>query len=333
MRDVQRSKLGLMAILCATWLGLAPGGAQAQNQTQADDYPARAIRAVVPFPAGGINDIVAREMFKALGDALKGNIVIENKPGAGGTIGTVSAMNSPADGYTILLGAASTMAVAPHLYRGAGYTAKDLIAVGGIASVPSVIIVSEASPYKTFADLVAADKAKPGSLDYGSAGFGTSHHMQAEMLNIRAGTHFRHIPYKGGAPATVDLIGGQIVLLVDPLPTTLGNVKAGRVRPLAITTDVRSATLPDVPTLKELGVDYNASTWFGLFVAKGTPAPVVDKLAKALAAAQASPALQNDFRSRGIDPLPMTQAAFTDYVQAESKTWADVIRDAHIEMQ
>ncbi|WP_454690999.1 Bug family tripartite tricarboxylate transporter substrate binding protein [Achromobacter aloeverae] len=327
---MQRSRLGLVAMLCAAWLGLAPAAARAQA---ADDYPSRPIRAVVPFPAGGINDIVARVTFKALGDKLNASIVIENKPGAGGTIGTVSAINSPADGYTILLGAASTMAVAPHLYRNPGYTAADLTAVGGIASVPSVVIVSADSPYRTFADLVAADKARPGSLDYGSAGFGTSHHMQAEMLNIRAGTHFRHIPYKGGAPATVDLIGGQIALLVDPLPTTLGNVKAGRVRPLAITTDVRSATLPDVPTLKELGVDYNASTWFGLFVAKDTPAPIVAKLGKALSAALADPALQKDFRAHGIDPLPLARPAFTDYVRAENQTWAGVIRDAHIEMQ
>ncbi|CAM3786717.1 LacI family transcriptional regulator [Bordetella sputigena] len=328
MRITQRL-LGLGVGLCAALAALVlPGAARAQ-----DDYPSRPVRAVVPFPAGGINDIIGRELFNALSATLKGNIVIENKPGAGGTIGTVSALNSPPDGYTLLLGAASTMAVAPHLYKSAGYTSKDLIPVGGIASVPSVVIVSANSPYKKFADLVAADKAKPGSLDYGSAGFGTSHHMQAELLNIRAGTHFRHIPYKGGAPATVDLIGGQIALLVDPLPTTLANVKAGRVRPLAITTDVRSAALPDVPTLKELGVDYNASTWFGLFVAAGTPEPIVAKLSAALTAAMKSPELQAKFRAGGIDPLTMDRQAFTRYVQEENVTWAGVIKDAHIEMQ
>jgi tripartite-type tricarboxylate transporter receptor subunit TctC len=330
MRVPHRLSFTLGAGLCAALFALAlPAAARAE-----DAYPSRPVRALVPFPAGGINDTIGRLLFRTLATELKANIVVEDKPGAGGTIGTITAINQPADGYTLLLGAASTIAVAPNLYKNAGYTvSKDLIAIGGIASVPSVVIVSVDSPYKNFADLVAADKARPGSLDYGSAGYGTSHHMQAELLNIRAGTHFRHIPYKGGAPATVDLIGGQIALLVDPLPTSLGNVKAGRVRPLAVTTDVRSSTLPDVPTLKELGVDYNASTWFGLFVAANTPEPIVAKISAALTAAMNDPVLKQDFLSRGIDPMPMGRDEFNAYVKAEDKTWADVIRDAHIETQ
>lgn len=315
-------------------LSIAAGACLAPLTHAADPYPNRAVRAVIPFPAGGINDTIGRVLFKHLADTLPGNIVVENKPGAGGTIGTLNAINSPADGYTLLLGAASTIAVAPNLYKDVGYTAeKNLIAVGGIAAVPSVVIVAEQSPYKKWADLVAADKAKPGSLNYGSAGSGTSHHVQAELLNLRAGTKFMHVPYKGGAPAMTDLIGGQLDLLVDPLPTTLANVKAGRVRALAVTTDTRVPELPDVPTLKELGLDYNASTWFGLFVPAGTPPDAVAKLSTGLAAALADSTLQADFRSRGIAPLTMDAPAFTAYVRDEDRTWRDVITQAGIQVQ
>ncbi len=319
-----------LALCLAVLTGLAP----AASALAQDAYPARQIRAVVPFPAGGINDTIGRVLFKTLADKLGGDLVVENKPGAGGTIGTASAARSPADGYTVLLGAASTVAVAPHLYKDVGYNvARDLIAVGGIASVPSVVIVSQQSKYRQWSDLVAADQARPGVLTYGSAGAGTSHHVQAELLNLRARTHFMHVPYRGGAPAMTDLIGGQIDLMVDPLPTTLASVQGGRVRPLAITTDTRSPLLPDVPTLKELGLDYNASTWFGLFVPAGTPAAVVSRLGDALAAALADPALQADFRARGLDPLPQAREAFTRSVQSETQTWAAVIKQAGIQVQ
>ena len=325
MRLYRRLTLSLATLCCA----VAPLAATAQ-----DAYPARQVRAVVPFPAGGINDTIGRLLFKTLADKLGVAVVVENKPGAGGTIGTQSAVTSPADGYTVLLGAASTIAVAPNLYKNVGYdVARDLIAVGGIASVPSVLIVASQSPYKQWSDLAAAARAKPGALTYGSAGAGTSHHVQAELLNIRADTRFMHVPYRGGAPAMTDLIGGQIDLMVDPLPTTLAGVQGQRVRPLAITTEARSPLLPDVPTLKELGVDYNASTWFGLFVPAGTPAPVVARLSDALQAALADPALAADFRSRGIDTLPLASQAFDTYVQSENTTWAGVIKQAGIEVQ
>ncbi|OZI57115.1 Bug family tripartite tricarboxylate transporter substrate binding protein [Bordetella genomosp. 1] len=325
MRLSRRLALTFATLCCA----VVPSWAMAQ-----ENYPARQVRAVVPFPAGGINDTIGRLLFKTLSDKLGTTVVVENKPGAGGTIGTQSAATSAPDGYTVLLGAASTIAVAPNLYRNVGYdVARDLIAVGGIASVPSVLIVSSQSPYKTWAELAAADRARPGALTYGSAGAGTSHHVQAELLNIRAGTRFMHVPYRGGAPAMTDLIGGQIDLMVDPLPTTLAGVQGQRVRPLAITTEARSPLLPDVPTLKELGVDYNASTWFGLFVPAGTPPQAVARLSEALQAALADPALAADFRARGIDTLPLARQAFETYVQSENATWAGVIKQARIEVQ
>ncbi|WP_459614712.1 Bug family tripartite tricarboxylate transporter substrate binding protein [Bordetella sp. 2513F-2] len=326
MRLSRRIPFSLAALLCAL-SPLSPAAAQ-------DAYPAREIRAVVPFPAGGINDTIGRLLFKTLSDKLGASIVVENKPGAGGTIGTQAAAKSPADGYTVLLGAASTIAVAPNLYKNVGYSvSRDFTAIGGIASVPSVIIVAAQSPYRQWPDLVAAERARPGMLTYGSAGSGTSHHVQAELLNIRAQTRFMHVPYRGGAPAMTDLIGGQIDLMVDPLPTTLANAQAQRVRPLAITTETRSPLLPDVPTLKELGLDYNASTWFGLFAPAGTPAPVVAKLGAALQAALQDPALSEAFKTRGIEPLPLARQDFDNYVQSENATWAEVIQKAGIEVQ
>ncbi|ARP94818.1 Bug family tripartite tricarboxylate transporter substrate binding protein [Bordetella genomosp. 13] len=326
MRALSRLALCLAALSAA----LAPAAAVRAQ----DAYPARQIRAVIPFPAGGINDTIGRVLFKTLAGKLGTEVVVENKPGAGGTIGTQAAARSQADGYTVVLGAASTMAVAPHLYKDVGYdVARDLVAVGGIASVPSVIIVASQSKYAKWSDLVAADRERPGMLSYGSAGSGTSHHVQAELLNLRAHTRFMHVPYRGGAPAMTDLIGGQIDVMVDPLPTTLAAAQGGRVRPLAITTDTRSPLLPEVPTLKELGVDYNASTWFGLFVPAGAPEPVLSRLGSALAAALADPGLQADFRARGIDPLPLARDAFTRYVQSENQTWADVVKQAGIQVQ
>lgn len=299
------------------------------------DYPNKAIRAVIPFPAGGINDTVGRLVLNALAKTLAAEVVIDNRPGAGGMIGTKIAIDSPANGYTVLLGAASTIAVAPNLYKDAKYRPeKDLVPVGGMASAASVMVVNADSPYKTLGDALADAKKRPGALNYGSAGSGTSHHVQTELLALQTGVKMTHVPYKGGAPAMTDLIGNQIQLLLEPLPTALPHIQSKRVKALAVTVSQRSPLLPDVPTFMEAGVkDYQASTWFGLFVPMGTPAAIVEKLGQALTATLKDPALKAELQSRGIDPMPMQQKAFAQYVASEDKVWTQVIQQAKLQTQ
>lgn len=301
----------------------------------ANDYPNQAIRAVVPFPAGGINDTVGRLVFDKLAATLGSEVVVLNRPGAGGMIGTKSAVDSAPDGYTVLLGAASTIAVAPNLYKNAKYRPeKDLIAVGGIASVASVMVVPANSPFHSLADALAAARSKPGTVNYGSAGAGTSHHVQTELLALQTGVKMLHIPYKGGAPAMTDLIGGQIQLLLEPLPTAVPNIKAERVRALGVTVRERSPLLPNVPTFIEAGIkDYSASTWFGLFVPAATPATIVDKLSQALAKTLADPALKAELQGRGIEPMSMPSAEFAKFVAGEDKVWSEVIQKAKLQVQ
>ena len=314
-----------LGALAAPWTGASAANA----------YPDRPIHAIVPFPAGGINDLVARMVFDQLAKTLHGQIIIDNRPGAGGMIGSKFAVDSPPDGYTILLGAASSMVVAPNMYSKATYhTEKDLIPVGGIGSVPSVMCVPAKSPFKTLGDLIAAARAKPYALNYGSAGIGTSHHMQTVLLEQLTGIHMTHVPYKGGAPAMTDLIGGQIQLLLEPLPTAVPHVKAGDVRALGVTSKARSPLLPTIPTFMQAGVkNYSATTWFGVFVPVHTPAALVRKLDNALIKTLDGPALKSRLRERGIEPMPMDHKAFAKFVASENVLWKKVIDQGHLKVR
>ncbi|HEY9281423.1 MAG TPA: tripartite tricarboxylate transporter substrate binding protein [Eoetvoesiella sp.] len=305
------------------------------HASSASNYPTQAIRAIVPFPAGGINDTVGRLVLNKLATTLGAEVVIDNRPGAGGMIGTKIAVDSATDGYTILLGAASTISVAPNLYKEAKYRPeKDLVAVGGIASVASVLVAGANSSFKNLEDVLAAAKRNPGELNYGSAGAGTSHHVQTELLALQAGVKLTHVPYKGGAPAMTDLIGSQIQLLLEPLPTALPHIKAQRVKALGITVRERSPLLPTVPTFIEAGVkDYSASTWFGVFAPAGTPGTIVEKLSQALFTTLKDPALQADLRARGIEPMAMQRKAFEKFVASEDKVWNQVIQEAKLQVQ
>lgn len=300
----------------------------------ASAYPTQAIRAVVPFPAGGINDTVARLVLNQLSKTLGSEIVIENRPGAGGMIGTKSAVDSSPDGHTLLLGAASTIAVAPNLYRTAQYKpATDLVPIGGIAAVPSVMVVNASSPIQSMDDLLKQAQATPGALNYGSAGPGTSHHVQTEMLALQAKVDMTHVPYKGGAPAMTDLIGNQIQLLLEPLPTALPHIESQRVRAIGVTSSSRSPALPDVPTFDETGLQgYEASTWFGLFAPAGTPDAIVSQLSKALFTTLNQPELKKDMESRAITPMPMSASEFTQFVKREDATMAALIKEAGLQV-
>lgn len=314
------------ALTCsAMMLGAAPASSA---------YPTQAIRAIVPFPAGGINDTVARLVLNQLSKTLGSEIIIDNRPGAGGMIGTKTAVDSAADGYTLLLGAASTIAVAPNLYRTAQYKpATDLVAIGGIASVPSVMVVNAESRITDMDALLEQARAAPGSLNYGSAGPGTSHHVQTEMLALQAKVDMIHVPYKGGAPAMTDLIGNQIQLLLEPLPTALPHIQSQRVRAIGVTSLNRNPSLPDVPTFDEAGLKgYEASTWFGLFAPAGAPDAIVAQLSDALLATLNEPALKKDMEARGITPMPMETGEFTQFVEREDSIMAALIKEAELQV-
>ena len=301
----------------------------------AQGWPDRPLKMIVPFPAGGINDTVARLTAGYLGNELGATIVVENRGGAGGTIGTTAAVNSTADGYTILLGASSTIAVAPNLYRNLDYAPeRDLVPVGGIGSAASMLVVAVNSRWHSLNELVVAGKKMPGSINYGSAGAGTSHHIKTELLQQRTGARWTHVPYRGGAPAMTDLMGGQIDFLIEPLPTALPYVESGRVRPLGVTTMKRSPLAPKVQTFDEQGVaGYDATLWFGLFVPNGVDERVVGQLDKALRHVFAKADVRQDFEKRGVNVYTGSREQFGKFVASEIRLWGDVIRKADIPVQ
>ncbi len=319
-----RSQLSL--VLCAMTLA-ASATVVAQGK-----YPDKPIRVIVPFPPGGINDVVARPILQKMGELLQIAMVIENRAGAGGTIGATAAARAEADGYTLLLGAASTMAVAPAMYASPGYAPdKDFVAIGGMASVPSVLVTAKADKFKRFADVVAAAKAAPGTLNFGSAGAGASQHVQMELLKSRLGLNMVHVPYKGGAPAMTDLLGGQIDFMLEALPTAIPNLQAKKLVGLAVSKPERASALPDVPTFQEVGVpDFLVSTWFGLFAPAATVPAIVQQLGAALSRALQDPVLAKSLRERGIDPMAMESAEFTRFAARERERWKAVVMQSGI---
>lgn len=298
-------------------------------------WPDHALKMIVPFPAGGINDTVARLTATHLSQELGATIVVENRAGAGGTIGTMAAASSSADGYTILLGASSTVAVAPHLYKNLGYAPeKDLVALGGIGSAASLLVVGANAKWNSLSELVQADAKAPGTIDYGSAGSGTSHHIKTELLKLRTGAKWLHIPYRGGAPAMTDLMGGQIDFLLEPLPTALPYVQSGRVKALAVTTRQRAAVLPDIKTFDEEGIkDYDATLWFGVFAPAGIDSGVARKISDALQRTFSREAVKQDLEKRGLQAYAGSSEQFRDFVKTEIKRWGDVIQQAGIPAQ
>ena len=321
------SRRRLLAALAGTTVLLVPALAPAQ-----DKFPSKPVRVIVPFPPGGINDTVARPVLKKMGDLLDIGFVIENRPGASGTIGTAAAARAEPDGYTLLLGAASTMAVVPHMMKTVPYSpTQDFVPVGGIASVPSVMVSGRLDKYPNYAAVLADLKARPGALTFGSAGPGTSHHTQMSFLNLELGTSMLHVPYKGSGPAMADLLGGQIDFLMDPVPTAVGQVQAGKVVPIAITSAKRSPLLPNVPTFIELGVkNFEVSTWFGLFAPAKTPPAVLARLTGALNDALRDPEITQTMSSKGMDPLRKSPAEMAQYVGQENVLWKGVIEKTKI---
>lgn len=292
-------------------------------------YPDKPIRMVVPFAPGGSASSSARVIATKLSDILGQQIVVENLGGANGGLGAAAVARSPADGYTVFYSSAGIMTVNPSLYRKLPYATSQFEPVSLTATFASLLFVNSDFPAKDIPSLVAYAKANPGKVTYGSAGPGSSGHLWGEVLRSRAGIDIRHVPYKGTSPALTDVMGGHITFLVDAAVTGLPQVKAGRLRALAVTSTARVAAAPDVPTFAEQGLaGFELLSWYGIFVPAGTPKPVVDTLQQAIAQAAASADYQDLLKAQGMSAASTTPAALAQQVQRESAYWAEVIREA-----
>jgi len=298
----------------------------------AQDFPTRPVRIVVPWPPSGNVDITARTLAPAFSEALGQQVIVENRAGAGGTIGTAAVVRSPADGYTLLLGSSGTVTSGPAVFRNLSYDPlRDLVAVGPIQSVPLVLTVAPKTLASTFQEFFSLVKAKPGQVSIASAGNGSSNHLAIELLMRQANLKLLHVPYKGSGPALTDLIGSQVESMMDQLTASIGHIREGRIRALAISSLKRSALLPNVPTLDEAGVKgYEASTFTGIFAPVGVPQSVIDKLSAALRKALAVESVRERYRGMGVDVMDMGQAEFVAYVRADYEKWQRVAREGNI---
>ncbi len=316
-----------MNVWYAVILALVTSGTAHAQQTS---YPNRPVRVVVPFPPGGLNDVVVRVISQKLGENLGQSIIIENRGGATGTIGTAAVAKATADGYTLLSSGSTTAAVAPHLYSKLPYDqTKDLVGVGRIGAVSSIVLLHPSVPATTMGELIALMKAKPGTINFGSGGSGGSQHIGAELLKTLTGVQMTHVPYKGGGPAMIDLVAGQIAMMIEPMPTALPQMRAGKVKALAVTTPKRSSAIPDLPTVAEAGVPgYDLTIWLGFFAPAGTPREVIEKVNAALADVLRSPEMRDRLAQQGVDPIIDSPEEFSAYVNGELARWGKVVRDS-----
>ena len=299
-------------------------------------WPERPVRVVVPFPASGATDLVARAVTQRVAQDLGQQFVVDNKPGAGGTLGSAEAAKAAPDGYTLLLTTSSTHAISPHLMPRLAYDPrKDFTPVAHLADAPSVLLVTNGLPVKTVAELIAHAKAQPGKLNYATSGNGTIVHLNAAAFSAQAGIEMTHVSYKGTALAIPDLVAGQTHVLFDSLPTGMPHVKNGRLRALAVTSEKRSTLAPELPTLAESGLPgFSSVTWFGVYLPAGAPPALVERVHKAFAAAIKSPDVAAGLAKLGVEPAaPATPAQFGAMVQADSARWAAVIRQHKITLE
>ena len=299
-------------------LGLAVfGSALAQAQPMAS-YPAKAIKIIVPFPPGGTTDALARILSQRMTAAWGQPVLVENRAGAGATLGADMVAKSPADGYTLLMGAAHHT-IAQSVYTKLPYHfGRDLAPVSVIAMVPNMLVVNAAVPARTIEEFVALAKSQPGKLNYGTAGAGTAHHLIGEMFKLKAGVDLQHIPYKGSAPAVADLVGGQVQVMFDTVTSGLPQVKAGKTRALAVTTAKRSAALPEVPTLSETVLPgFDVGTWFGILAPAGTPPAVIEKIRGEIEQMVKAPEIRKQFLEMGAEPVGNTPAQMAAQIKSE----------------
>lgn len=299
----------------------------------ASSFPRKPITIVVPFSAGGTTDILARLIGQKLTERWKVAVVVDNKLGAGGNIGTAQVARSAPDGYTLVMGTIGTHAINPSLYASMPYDAlKDFAPITRTAMVPNVLVVNPSSPFNSVKELIDYGKANPGTLTFGSSGHGSTLQLSGELFKMLAQVDMVHVPYKGSAPAVADLLGNQITMIFDNLPSSLPHVKAGKLKALGVTSSARVAQLPDVPTLAEAGVPgYEVMSWFGLWAPAKTPKPIVDKLNQAIVEILNTPELQQKISEQGAIPTPETPAQFESFIRAETEKWNKVVTAAKLQ--
>jgi tripartite-type tricarboxylate transporter receptor subunit TctC len=292
-------------------------------------YPDKPVRLIMPYPAGGSIDTAGRAVAQKLADAFGQQFVIDNRTGAGGTIGTETAARAAPDGYTLVIGGTGTLALSPHLNRNLPYDPlRDFAPVTMLIASPYVVVVHPSVAATSLRELIALAKARPGQINYASGGNGSAPHFAAEMFNTAAGVKLTQIPYKGSTPAVIDLIGGQVQVMFTGIPSVLANIKSNRVRALAVTGKTRAAALPDVPTAIEAGVPgYEVSPWFGLLVPARTPPAIVATLNRETVKALRAPALVERFAVEGVDPVGDTPEHFATYIKQEILKWGKVVKD------
>ena len=329
-----RGRCAIVASLAGVAAVVASAFAPSPSFAQAvSDWPKHPIRVIVPFPASGATDLVARGVAQRVSQDIGQQLVIDNRPGAGGTIGTAEAAKAPADGYTLLFTTSSTHAISPHLMPKLAYKAdKDFTPIAHAADAASVLLVTPSLPVKNVQELITYAKAHPGKLNYATSGNGTIVHLNTAAFSAQAGVEMTHIPYKGTALAIPDLIAGQTHVLFDSLPTGMPHAKAGRLRAIAVTSEKRSTLAPELPTLAESGLPgYSSVTWFGVYLPAGAPPALVEKVHKAFAKAVQAPEVAESLAKLGVEPAaPRTPAQFGAMVQADSNRWATVIRQHKI---
>ena len=318
--------LSRFTVAATLLLALTPGAF-------ADEYPNRPVRLIIPFPPGGSNDVVGRVIAQHLGERLGKQVIVENKGGAGGVIGTEAASHAAPDGYTLLV-ISLAHAVNPWLYKLPYDPIKAFTPIGVMAKGPNILSVNPSLPVHSVKEVIAMAKAKPGDLQYASAGVGSFQHLGAELFKLDAQVDILHVPFKGGGPAMVDVMGGHTTVLFSSLVQTTPHIKSGKLRPLGVGGTQRSAVLPDVPTIAEAGVPgYAAENWWGIVAPAGTPAPIVEKLHKALTEVQDSPETQKYFDTEGATIVKMGSAEFGKFMVSEMNKWERVVKESHIKPQ
>ena len=298
----------------------------AAGVARADDYPNHAVRWLVGYPPGGSTDICARLIGQYLSEHLGQQFAVENKPGAGNNLATEMAAKAAPDGYTVFL-VNPANAINASLYKNLNFNfIADMAPVAGFIRVPNVMEVNPTVPAKTVAEFITYAKANPGKINMASSGVGTSVHLSGALFQMMTGTELVHVPYRGASPALTDMLGGQVQVMFDNLPSSIGHIQAGRLRALAVTTAVRAKALPDVPTVAETVPGYEASAWFGMAVPKGTPRPIIDKLNKTINAALADPAMQTKLAELGGTNIAGTPEDFGKVIREETDKWAKVVK-------
>ena len=316
-------------------IALCACAALAMSAARAQTWPAKSVRFISPFAPGGGADITSRVIAQKLSEALGQQVLVDNRGGAGGMIGVDLGAKAPPDGYTMVLGTIGPIAINPSLYSKMPYDpVKDLVPVTLAADALNVLVVHPALPVKNVKELVALGRARPNQLNYGSSGPGATDHLAGELFNMLTGTKMVHVPYKGGAPAMLDLMAGNVQIIFSTVSTAIGQIKSGKVRALGMTGTKRFVLMPELPTIAEAGVPgFAVNNWYGVFVPAGTPREIVARLNTEIVKVLHLPDAKQRLLESGIEATPTTQEQFAAYIQSETKKWAKVVKDANVKVE